>query len=1479
MPGYADVEDPGALLAQDPGLEGGASIEEAISDAGFQVQAVNWVWEKVVGEDLVSSIITPITGDFEQIARGAAQWNNVRDALQAVRNNLNGGLEELRPSWSGDAADTFYDLIGTTWTLGIEADAQAAKLIGIALSKVADGSKRACDQILDLIEKLVNKLIEAAAMLPIPVVGWGRAVKLVYDGIQIYNAIMSLIDGIQQIIEGAQQVIQGIIGVGTALSKLGSANSVNDLLNVANEAGQGIADVREGATSVREGATQASSAASNAATSASSAADNARGLADERSSARTDNTSNSSTSDGGTAGNTAGDNGRGNPANPDGQSTARPDDPDSTRTPEQNRVCENDPVDVASGEVVLGQTDVELPGVLPLVLKRTHISSYRAGRFFGRNWASTLDQRLEIDKDGVVFVGDDGVILVYPEPTANQPVLPVTGPRWELARSETEWTLTQRETGRILRFAAGPHTVRPLTAISDRNGNRIDIDRDPTGVPTAVRHHGGYHVDVDTDRGVIRGLRLRNQSGPAITLVRYGYHNESGLLAEVLNSSNRALRFEYDTDGRLTQWTDRNDQWYRYFYDGDGRCIANQGSGGFLNGTFTYQTEPRTTRFTDALGNTTTYQLDARGNVTADTDPLGNTTTSEWDTGNRLVSRTDPLGRTTAYTYDADGNITTITRADGRQAVAEYNEMGQPVEVTDPDGAVWSQEFDERGNRTSMTNPAGASSRYSHDDRGNVISVTNELGAVTRITVDSAGLPVTITDASGAARRLQRDQFGRIATVTDAVGAVTRFGWTITGQRSWRTLPDGATERWAYDGEGNQVLHVDPSGRTSRMSYTQFDLPASQTHPDGSTLSYAYDPQLRLISVTNSRGQTWRYERDAAGNVVGEVDFDGREIRYSYDAAGQLIGRSNGAGEVTEFRRDQLGHVVERRSGDQAATFEFDPMGRMLLAVNSDARVTYERDVLGRVTAETVNGRTVSSEYDLLGRRVSRRTPTGTESLWAYDGRNRPRQLRTAGRTLTFGFDPTGKEIEHSLDNGTTIALERDRNGRISGQTVSVSSFGGVPGNGRQRQVIQHRRYRYRTDGSIGEVDDQLAGKLQFDLDHAGRVTRLNGPSWTENYAYDEAGNISAGSWPEQDRETQGPREYEGSRLVGAGAVRYYFDAQGRMIRMVRKRLSAKPESWRYAWNADDRLTEVTTPDGSRWRYRYDALGRRIAKEHVVPDGTVVLERTDFTWDGLKLAEEVRNDNTATTWNWHPRSFRPLTQSHKLVADQDWFDKEFYSIVTDAVGTPTELVDDSGSIAWRNRSTLWGRSVLDRSGGAHTPWRFPGQYHDAETGLNYNYFRYYDPENGRYVTADPLGLAPSSNHYTYVPNPLRWLDPLGLMSCEDGDETTLYRNVDGREFDSIAETGEFSSGGGSSEGKWFALNGEHADRWGSVLNGGDGVTMETNIPNSLADQLHHHPGGNLDGIGPAVYADADQVEEINRQGDGVRIWEGNQDRR
>ena len=85
------------------------------------------------------------------------------------------------------------------------------------------------------------------------------------------------------------------------------------------------------------------------------------------------------------------------------------------------------------------------------------------------------------------------------------------------------------------------------------------------------------------------------------------------------------------------------------------------------------------------------------------------------------------------------------------------------------------------------------------------------------------------------------------------------------------------------------------------------------------------------------------------------------------------------------------------------------------------------------------------------------------------------------------------------------------------------------------------------------------------------------------------------------------------------------------------------------------------------------------------------------------------------------------------------------------------------------------------------PLRFQGQYCDAETGLHYNRFRYYDPQIGRFTTQDPISLAGGINLYQYAPNPVQWVDPLGLAKKQESNcPDIVYRALTPHEESSIA---------------------------------------------------------------------------------------------
>lgn len=379
--------------------------------------------------------------------------------------------------------------------------------------------------------------------------------------------------------------------------------------------------------------------------------------------------------------------------------------------------------------------------------------------------------------------------------------------------------------------------------------------------------------------------------------------------------------------------------------------------------------------------------------------------------------------------------------------------------------------------------------------------------------------------------------------------------------------------------------------------------------------------------------------------------------------------------------------------------------------------------------------------------------------------------MTTAGRRMEFTYDTAGREVTRRIGDSLVLDHAFDSAGRLTAQTVT----------GRADVRVRHRNYSYRADGHLTAVDDIAGGRQEYELDPAGRVTAVHAVGWSETYAYDQAGNQTFASWPTDHpgSETIGERTYESNRITRAGAVRYEHDRLGRVTVRRKTRLSRQPDIWRYVWDAEDRLITASTPDGTLWRYLYDPFGRRMAKLRLAADGQSVEERIDFTWDGNTLCEQTSSSSAQphlVVITWDHQDIRPIAQTERILdASREEVDSRFFAIVTDLIGPPTELIDESGDVAWHTRSTLWGLTTWAANSTAYTALRFPGQYADLETGLHYNYFRHYDPENARYLTSDPLGLTPAPNPFTYVANPHAWTDYLGLAP----DYVPIYRTPKG----------------------------------------------------------------------------------------------------
>ncbi|MFJ1733631.1 putative T7SS-secreted protein [Streptomyces sp. NPDC088254] len=1031
-----------------------------------------------------------------------------------------------------------------------------------------------------------------------------------------------------------------------------------------------------------------------------------------------------------------------------------------------------DPVDLATGRMFLPQTDVELPGILPLVFTRRTESGCAVGRFFGPAWTSTVDERLQIDAVGVVHVTGDGLLIPYPHPVPGAPTTPASGrARTLLARdADGDYTVTDPDSGLIFHFTTpsgsepGGDGVAWLSGVTERNGHTITIDRGEDGLPLALVHSAGHRVKLSVTDGLLTALSLAGagEGGADLPLMSYGY--QDGNLTTVTKPSGATTTFVYDDRRRVIAWIDSNNSRYDYIYDDRDRVVAEGGEAGHIQITLTY-TEPdpetghRTTTLTTADGHATRHLIDNHCRVIATTDPLGHTTRSTYDTHGNLLTRTDPLGRTTAYTYDEEGRVVSATRPDGSVLRTVRGPFGLPVEVIGPDGTRTVHEFDDRGNRTAVTDPAGSTTRYTYDHAGRLTSLTDALGATTMVRCDAAGLPVEVTDPVNGTTLVERDALGRLVRSTNPAGGVTSFVWDADGNLAQRVEPGGATTSWTYDGEGNRLTHTDAAGGVTRFEYTHFDLLAARTYPDGARYTFEHDAALRLTKVTDPHGRQWTYTYDAAGRLIAETDFGGRALIYHRDPTGQLTARVDALGGVISLTHDPLGRLIRKDVGGQVTEYAYDLAGRLVHASDPGTELIRRYDRCGRLKTELVDGRATTYTYDALGRRSQRVTPTGHVTAYAYDEAGRPDHLTAGGHHISFTYDAAGRELSRSFGDFFSVHSAWDESGRLAAQHLTAHGH-----------TLNSRAYSYRADGHLIALADRLSGTRAFDLDPVGRVTVVTADGWSERYAYDAIGNQTEAYWPvsHPGHEATGHRTYEGTALTRAGSVRFEYDLLGRVTLRQRTRLSRKADTWRYTWDTEGRMTSVVTPDGTRWRYLYDALGRRTAKQRLAAHGTTTVEEVIYTWDGAALCEQTMASQDMphqVALTWDHRGLAPLAQTERILtpgARREEIDRRFFAIATDLVGTPTELVDENGDIAWRTRTTLWGATAWTNAGTTYTPLRFPGQYYDPETGLHYNVFRHYDPATASYLTPDPLGLEPAPNPTAYVVNPHLWADPLGL---------------------------------------------------------------------------------------------------------------------
>jgi RHS repeat-associated protein len=630
---------------------------------------------------------------------------------------------------------------------------------------------------------------------------------------------------------------------------------------------------------------------------------------------------------------------------------------------------------------------------------------------------------------------------------------------------------------------------------------------------------------------------------------------------------------------------------------------------------------------------------------------------------------------------------------------------------------------------------------YEHDAAGNIHAEVDALGARTVYSYDALGRAVAKVDALGRTSRTVRDRLGRITAII---------------------APDGSTTTRAYDGRGNVVREVDPAGRAIAMEYYGMGTISRLTTADGRTWRFTYTANERVRTIQNPKGESHEIVYDEAGRIVEERSFDGRKVGQTRNAAGRVERLVYPDGSHRTFEYDRCGRMIGDVGSDGAAlTFQRDKRGRIVRAAAADRTGTmttvFERDAFGRITSERQGERVISYAYDPWGRVTERRLPTGQVTKYSYSREHDLVAVEHAGHRFDLGHDAVGRATHvTSTEGGFSLQYVHDAVDRLVEERIASSRSSSLS------KVL--RQTTYDRAGRPTRIVEDGWGESRIKHDPEGRLAEVLRGAHRDVFRYDAANEL-VGRLEAAAALPQGWTTGPGGQLLKTPSRKYAYDKRGRRTGV---RELAAPDGQEpiteYVWDARDRLRAASLPDGRRVEYTYDAFGRRLKKE--VRDASGTLQRAvEYVWSGNALAAELRPEGARAFVN-RPASLRPLLHEEG---------GEVFLYVTDHVGTPRELIDKTGAVAWRAVYDAWGQRIEEQHDPVRaranktvsSPFRRLGQVHDDETGLAWTRFRVFDAATGRWLSPDPLGVWGGMSPTGFTANPLADIDPFGLAHTPD----------------------------------------------------------------------------------------------------------------
>ena len=488
------------------------------------------------------------------------------------------------------------------------------------------------------------------------------------------------------------------------------------------------------------------------------------------------------------------------------------------------------------------------------------------------------------------------------------------------------------------------------------------------------------------------------------------------------------------------------------------------------------------------------------------------------------------------------------------------------------------------------------------------------------------------------------------------------------------------------------------------------------TQPLSTITNQGYDTQDNPASVTDPRNHTTQYVYDDFGRKDRTVSPDTGTTKYEYDEAGNLTKRVDANGTTVNYTYDALNRLTAIHFPDSSQDIAF---------TYDSTSVTYGK---GRLTGRTDPSGTYTFYYDAQGNLAKEEKTIGSILYTTEYGYNKDNVLTSI--TYPYITSQTGREVSYTLDvtgRVTQVSTTLNGNPKTLASSISYLPYGGITGltYGNTISLTQGHDLQYRITSIVaGSVLDRsydeydANGNVQKITDHL-ETSWNRADELAEVYTYDTETNLLDYIW-------------------GQVPVVYDYDDNANTV---------SANTWTYVYDLSNQLIRVLHNTNQVAEYTYNGAGQRIKK--VTQSGTRIFH---YDLSGHLIAETNGAGQTLVEYIYLGDKLLAMIKPGEVA----------YYFHNDHLGTPQILTDDLGRIAWKAVYTPFGEAVASIQT-VDNPFRFPGQYYDQETGLHYNYFRYYDPSTGRYVTPDPIGLEGRINLFAYVANnPLNFRDPVGL---------------------------------------------------------------------------------------------------------------------